>query len=1311
LVVGIGASAGGLEALLRFIPSVPADVGLAFVVVQHLDPSQPSALVSILAGHSQVPIVPITQGLRVTAGTVFVAPPNAYVRLDGDVFELSSPRRDEPVRHPIDAFFASLAASRGAACAAVVVSGTGTDGAAGVRSVKASGGWVLVQSDPTFSGMPDAALATGLVDRVVPAAELYDALDNLAADGPGARPAEAEATRGAEARIDPATLAAIQDILLARTGHDFSGYKASTLVRRIQHRLLALQVDGPDRYLARLSAEPDEAQLLMADLLIGVTHFFRDPEAFAALDQQVISPLVAARAGTGAEIRVWVPGCSTGEEVYALAILLQEALERVRVRPPPVTIFATDIDADAIETARRGRYMLGISDHLSRERLERFFVREGDGWRVTRSIRDLCIFSTHSVIRDPPFARLDLVSCRNLLIYLSADVQQRLLRLFNYVLAPQGHLFLGPSESVDRPELFAVVDKKFRIFRRLDSGRTPLPDRPVGLAPLVPVPAMLPARSPAHVGAVARAAERLILENYAPPCVVVDRNGQVVSTSGRTSRYLELPTGAPSLNVVDLVCGALRFDLRDAMDRCRQSGEVVTVADVPVTTDGLERRVDLIVRPLGERTEGTLLLVFREGAVAPRDRDTAPDARIARLEAELVTARHRVQAAIDELTVSREDFQQTNEELLSLNEELQAANEELQTSKEEMQSINEEVETVNAELRQKVEELDHANSDLQNLFRTQIATVFLDRELRIKRFTPACQRLFRLVDTDVGRPIGHILPLFAYQGLDADIREVLDSLAPLEREVPSADGAAWYGMRILPYRTTDDLIAGVVLTFVDLTTTRQLQRRSALLAAIVDSSFDAIYSTAPDGTLTSWNAAAARLFGWEPGEVIGRPEVLVFGAGERSGGPGTADAVAPFTTQLPSKDGRLVEVVVTSSPIRDPAGGEIGRSNIVHDVSQRRLLEAELEQARKMEGLGLLAGGIAHDFNNLLTAIVGHASLAERKLGPEHPARGHMVQIIATSQRSTALTRQLLAFAGREVVPARVLDANALLTEFTPILQGLIPASIAVVLHLADEPALVRIDPSRFEQVLMNLVVNARDAMPGGGTLTVTLSTVEGGRAGPTRAGAYVRVTVTDVGEGMTPEQRAHCFDPFYTTKSTGRGTGLGLASAYGIVHAAGGFIEVDSARGRGSSFAVHLPRVAVAPVVAVGTPESGPDPVGTETVLLVEDAPAVRETSAGSLRAQGYQVLTANDGVEALALLDRHEGVIHLVVTDVVMPRMGGRQLALAVRARHPAIKVLYVTGYAPEENAPAVEGSDLLLKPFSPSALVRAVRDLLDR
>jgi CheY-like chemotaxis protein len=322
-----------------------------------------------------------------------------------------------------------------------------------------------------------------------------------------------------------------------------------------------------------------------------------------------------------------------------------------------------------------------------------------------------------------------------------------------------------------------------------------------------------------------------------------------------------------------------------------------------------------------------------------------------------------------------------------------------------------------------------------------------------------------------------------------------------------------------------------------------------------------------------------------------------------------------------------------------------------------------------------------------------------------------MLQIIATSERSTALTRQLLAFAGREVVPARVVDANALLSEFTPILHGLIPASIEVVVHHADEPALVRIDPSRLEQVLMNLAVNAREAMPDGGSLTVTLATVEGGRAGPARPGAYVRLTVTDAGEGMTPEQRAHCFDPFYTTKGTGRGSGLGLASAYGIVHGAGGFIEVDSARGRGSSFAVHLPRVAVAPSATAGVSDTGPDPVGTETVLLVEDAAAVRETSAGSLRAQGYRVLAAADGIDALAVVDRHQGAIDILVTDVVMPRMGGRQLALALRARLPGVRVLYVTGYAPEENAVVVEDSDLLLKPFTPSALARAVRALLDR
>jgi two-component system CheB/CheR fusion protein len=658
-------------------------------------------------------------------------------------------------------------------------------------------------------------------------------------------------------------------ILRRETGHDFRRYKQSTLVRRVRRRMSEARSPSVYAYVEHLNQATDEVGQLFRDLLISVTHFFRDPEAFELLAAKVVPHLFEGKDADGS-VRVWVSGCATGEEAYSLAIRLREHLARIE-NPPQVQIFATDIDAQALETARQALYPEGIASQVSPERLERYFVKHGNMYQVSRDIREMCLFSLHNLIADPPFSRLDLVSCRNVLIYLESDLQKKVIALFHYALRPGGYLLLGPSEMVSgQPELFRTVDKKHRVFQSRDTVsrppfRFPLSERGRLGIRLVEEPHR---RAVPRRQEVARTYETILLESYAPACVVVNEGGDIVYFSPRTGRYLEPPSGTPTVNVIDMARKGLRLDVRAALHKAVNSRVPVIHENVAFELDDQTQHVNLIVRPMPELGDdpGLFMVVFQEvvavaAAEGPGVLSSGPitldDPMIRRLEAELRATKAHLQATLEELESSNEELVSSNEELLSMNEELQSANEELQTSKEELQSVNEELETVNAELKKKVDELDRVNSDLQNLFQsTRIATVFVDRELRIKKFTPAAVDVFRLIDGDVGRAIADIAPRFTGGDLVKDIREVLRTLSTRERQVQVEEGGAWYLLRVLPYRTVEDVIDGVVLTFLDITELKRTEEDRERLAAIVDSSEDGIIGKTLDGVITSWNAGA-----------------------------------------------------------------------------------------------------------------------------------------------------------------------------------------------------------------------------------------------------------------------------------------------------------------------------------------------------------------------------------------------------------------------------------------------------------------------
>ncbi|HEX2645481.1 MAG TPA: CheR family methyltransferase [Thermoanaerobaculia bacterium] len=969
-IVAIGASAGGLVELRKFFSRMAPDSGMAFVLIQHLSPHHETLMPELLAKDTAMPVQLVLDETVIETDHVYVTPPSSLLTIEDCVLRVSQASRPYGRRTPIDSFFRSLAEDQGDDAVAIVLSGHGTDGALGAQAIKEHGGLVLVQ-DPgstRFDGMPRSAVATGVADLVLAVEDMPARLLEHRARVQGSY----KTIEGFREDIG-AHLGRICAHLRRRTGNDFSQYKQSTLVRRIRRRMHELRDESVAAYLDRLRQDPKEIDQLFQDLLIGVTHFFRDPETFELLARKVVPRLF--QRDPEESVRVWVAGCATGEEAYSLAILLREHALTLE-NPPAIQIFATDIDEPALETARQALYPEAIASQISPERLERFFVRHGNMYQVAKELREICLFSAHNLITDPPFSRLDLLSCRNVLIYLESDLQKKLMPLCHYALRKGGFLWLGPSESIaSHPELFRTVDKKHRVFQRREALiRPPLSLTLVGRSRPSPARSFLEERRPpAGEQEVAQAFERILLQSYAPPCVIVNEGGEVVYFSPRTGQFLEPPAGRPSLNLLDMVRKGLRLDLRTALHRAAISREAAQQDDIRFESEGQAMRLNLIVRPLVELGEdsGLFMVIFQEIPPARRPepppviasggsgmpQESALDFQgdlIRRLEAELRSTRDHLQATLEELESSNEELVSSNEELLSINEELQSSNEELQTSKEELQSVNEELETVNAELKKKIEELHRAHSDLQNLFEsTQIATIFVDRELRIKRFTPAATEVFRLIDGDLGRPITDIAPRFGGGDLVPDIKDVLRTLGTRERQVRLTADGAWYKLRILPYRTVDNVIDGVVMTFVNVTDLKQAQSKSALLAAIVESSQDAIYSRDLDGAVTSWNAGAEKMFGYTAQEAIGGslptlvPEDRLAEVHEVLDRLRRGQRTDSFETLRVRKDGSPVFVQVNHSAVLDDAGEVTAFSVIARDIGERLRAREELRRSEE----------------------------------------------------------------------------------------------------------------------------------------------------------------------------------------------------------------------------------------------------------------------------------------------------------------------------------------------------------------------------
>lgn len=889
-IVGIGASAGGLAAIEEFFVALSADrsLDMAFVIVQHLDPDHESLLLDLVNRYTRMEVAWAENGMQLRSGRVYVLPPGKDMTIVTGRLVLTQPEAPRGQRLPIDHFFRSMAADQHENAVGIVLSGTGSDGALGLRAIKGEGGLTFAQTPESaaYDGMPRSAIATGLADYVLAPADMPERLLDYVSRALGDRPPLAAAA----ASDDAALRLKVLELLRDRTGHDFTHYKTNTLRRRIERRMAVTRLNSVGDYLALLRNDSIESETLFRELLIGVTSFFRDARAFEALASQVIPPLVAAH-GPGNPVRAWVPGCSTGEEAYSIAMLLLERASDPK-RSVPVQVFATDIDIEAIEKARAGVYPASISADVSPERLERFFVRDGDTYRVVKSVRDCLVFAKQDVTRDPPFSRVDLISCRNLLIYMDAVLQQRLMPLFHYALNTDGYLLLGSSETVGAAtDLFTPINKEWKLFQRRG-----------WITPRQLLTTAMPSRASAALGnrlrpveaaplrvRVRELAEKALLDRHAPAAVVVNPEGDVLYIHGHTGRYLEPAAGEPSGSIVKMARDGLRSELASGIRRALTQAEPVRYERLRVKADGDVALVNLTVEPIArpDVVKGVLLVLFED--VTEPDVANLPvttgerEQRIADLDRELTAKEEFLRTTVEQLETTNEELKSTNEEMQSSNEELQSTNEEMETSREELQSVNEELVTVNNELQEKIAEVSRANDDMSNMIAgTGIGTIFVDRQMNIRRFTPGVTEIMSLRPQDAGRPLGDIrLLLKGNVDLVGAVNKVLGTLATVDAQVED-DAGHIYQMRVQPYRTTDNVVEGAVLTFVDVTEERLLQARLAEVdraasdaAELAQSVLDTVREPqlVLDGELTiiSVNESFLTLFKQSRDRVIGRP--------------------------------------------------------------------------------------------------------------------------------------------------------------------------------------------------------------------------------------------------------------------------------------------------------------------------------------------------------------------------------------------------------------------------------------------------------
>lgn len=1176
LVVGLGASAGGITALREFFANVPVNSGVAYIVILHLSPDHDSKLAEVLQGVARIPVRQVSKRTKVEPDHVYVVPPSKSLGLDDGHITLRSSKSLEERRAPVDIFLRKLGEIYESRAVAVILSGTGANGSMGLKRVKELGGAAFVQNprEAEFNEMPRNSIATELVDSILPVAEipkrLLDYRDRMGAVSIPEEPKD-------RADVDQQALREIFTHLRVRTGHDFSSYKRATILRRIERRISVRNLPDLQSYAAYLKETPEEPQALLKDLLISVTNFFRDEKAWQYLESSLFPRLLQERR-PDAPIRIWVAACATGEEAYSIAMIAAEQAVGLP-EGPAVQIFATDIDEQAIAIAREGIYTLNDAADVSAERLRRFFQREGDSYRIRRELREMILFANHNLTKDPPFSHLDLVTCRNLLIYLNQPAQERVLETAHFALRPGGYLFIGTSESVDGAgDLFAPVSKENHVYQ----------SRPVATRTL-PIPESTPvfrtafgARPDVHAHDTLPPRERItyselhlqLLEELAPPSVVVNEDYDIVHISESAGKYMSVAGGEPTKNLLKLAVPDIRLELRTSLFQAVQHRTNVETKNIRVKTLEGEETVNILVRPVFEEKDtsrGFVLVVFEhvlDGAEEQRDAYEPPEPVAQQLEEELIRSKVQLRAALEQAEVQAEELRASNEELQAMNEELRSSAEELETSKEELQSINEELTTVNQELKIKIEELSYSNTNFQNLLNSiDIGTIFLDRSMHVRLFSPASRTLFNLIPSDIGRPLSDITSRFEDASLLGDAENVLETLQTSEREVHTRDGQT-YVMRILPYRTSDDRINGVILIFVDITARKRMEAMvragEERLRRLMESFTDfAIFTTDTEGRVRDWNTGAEVIYGFKADEIVGKSADVVFTPEDRAANIPDKER-ASARRKMRSADERWQirksgERFCSSGvmvPLIDADDKLIGYAKIVRDMTERLRAEEAVAERERLHRLVQAQEDERHRIARDLHDQLGQRFTALRLKIEDlrQHVKGDRVMLKAVEQ-TQALAQQIdndVSFLAWELRP-QALDARGLINALDHFIAEWsrnyrIRASFDAPkrrrkrLHPDIEISYYRITQEALNNVLKH---------SGASKVDVKLA----------YDGELV-LTVRDNGKG---------FDPRAVARKTKRQR-LGLVGMRERAAMIGGTVEIDSARGKGTTVNVRCP-------------------------------------------------------------------------------------------------------------------------------------------
>jgi two-component system, chemotaxis family, CheB/CheR fusion protein len=1313
LIVGVGASAGGLEPLERLFAAVPDPCGMAFVVLQHLSPDFESRMDELLGRQTSLTIHRVTDGVEVEPNAIYLIPPRKEMIISGGRLLLSDKEDKRAFSLPIDHFFRSLAHDVGRRSVGVILSGAGSDGSRGIREIHEAGGLVLCQTPETarFQSMPLAAQQSNVVDRFVAADEIPHALLQYAGD-PARRVDDQEraAPRGA-------AMEDILHLLRAQYGIDFAHYKPSTVTRRIERRLALTNQPDLGSYAKTLAADPDELNQLYKDLLIGVTRFFRDPEAFECLQSKVV-PQIIARVAPNEEIRVWCAACATGEEVFSLAILFHEQLEALH-RPLNLRIFATDVHRTSLDVASSGLYDEDALAEVTPERRQRYFVKDGNRYRVCKELRQLVVFAQHNLISDAPFTRVDLITCRNLLIYFQPMVQRKVLSLLHFGLKTGGALLLGPSETPgELAEEFDTIDGHWRLYTKRREAR--LPDIRLPLSVAAPSSSARGSLSGGLLASSGRgwAGPQLmglydqLLDRAMPPSLLVDEQYHLVHTFGGAESLLRIKGGRTSPNVLDLVDDNIKTALLGALQHAHKERTTVRLAGIPVKTANGTEEYRLRVEPVGESTGSmhyliqyenkgpTALTLASEAAVAVPEpsRDY-----VAALESELRFTKESLQATIEELETANEELQATNEELVASNEELQSTNEELH-------SVNEELYTVNVEHQRKITQLGEMTDDLDNLLHSiDVGVLFLDDKLCIRKYTSQVANVFRLLPQDVGRRFDAFAPTIQHPELEADVFSVSKSGQPIVREVTSREGII-YLLHILPYRSASAK-SGVVLTLIDISALKRSEAHVRRLSSIVESSSDAITSEDLDGKVTSWNHGAEQMYGFATDEVRGRDLSFLMPAEQRPGWSELmrrvqrGDSGEPHETVRVRKDGSHVDVQIAVSPLFDEHNRISGVSSIARDITQRKRDEAEIRRAIKMRDQFMAM--LSHELRNPLAALL-HASAVlkdhhgKAEAGPQALAVverqcKHMARLL-DDLLDVSRMRQVGIELRRQRVDLRA-TIEAAVERVRPLAES---RGISLEVASTDEELAVFGDPDRLQQVEVNLLANAIKYSPEHKRVWLSLGTRDG----------RAEVRVKDEGSGIRADMLERIFEPFVRAvdddgqaPSQLGGMGLGLAVVRSFVKAHGGEVWASSdGLGAGSEFVVSLPLAAAVDHALASTKEA----FGPQRLVLVEDQDDSRMLLQTILEGAGYEVVATADGQSAIDAIERERPGIALV--DIGLPIVNGYEVARRIRRVFGPNDIFLValTGYGQQQDREAVISAGFdqhIVKPIDAATLIEVL------